>query len=236
MKHSTPPRILVISDAHCPHNHPQALEFLIAVKKKYKCNVFKSVGDIVDNASTSYHEKEYGLLSPKDELDATRKELQKWEKHFPHMTICSSNHGDLPLRKAKTAGIPLEMIKDYNQLYGLKTWKWVDREMFPIGYKQWCLLVHSVSSNARNNSIRFSHCSVQGHHHSEFGVHYYADSNNLRWHMSVGCLINSKSPAFNYQKTSVFKKPILGCGVIIDAVPQLVPMRLDKNGNWIGSV
>lgn len=230
-----PPSILVISDAHIPFNHPQSLLFLDAVATKYHCTVYKSVGDLLDHAAVNYHEKEYGLPDPQQELELSKKELKKWEERFPNMTICSSNHGDLPLRKAKTAGIPADMIKDYNQIYGLKTFIWVEEEYFDIGYGQYCLLTHTVSGNARTNANKFSHCSVQGHHHSEYGVHYYADHASLRWHAATGCLIDPDSPAFNYNR-GILKRPILGCAVIVDSLPYLIPMRLKPGGKWLGRI
>ena len=81
--------------------------------------------------------------------------------------------------------------------------------------KQQCYMVHSVSTNTRTNAQAFSHCSVQGHHHSEYGISYHADHNNLRWAMSVGCLIDPKSVAMRYMRKNVKRRPILGCGALI---------------------
>jgi len=77
------------------------------------------------------------------------------------------------------------------------------------------LMTHSVGANPITNAARYSHNSVQGHHHSVFGISYTADMNNLRWHMSVGCLLDPNSPAARYGKMAVLRRPILGCGVII---------------------
>ena len=76
------------------------------------------------------------------------------------------------------------------------------------------LMTHSVGANPIQNAARYSHNSIQGHHHSVFGISYNADMNNLRWHMSVGCLLDQNSPAARYGKQAVLKRPILGCGVI----------------------
>jgi hypothetical protein len=77
------------------------------------------------------------------------------------------------------------------------------------------LMVHSVGANPQTNAARYGHNSIQGHHHSVFGVAYSSDMNNLRWHMSVGCLLDQNSPAARYGKMAVLKRPILGCGVIV---------------------
>ena len=77
------------------------------------------------------------------------------------------------------------------------------------------LLVHSISTNTLNNAARFSHNSIQGHHHSSFGVERYADSHQLRWSMTVGCLLDPDSPAARYMSSAILKRPILGCGLIL---------------------
>jgi len=53
--------------------------------------------------------------------------------------------------------------------------------------------------------------------------------------MNVGCLINQKSMAFNYAKN--FKtRFILGCGIILNGVPRLLPMVLNDKGDWIKKI
>ncbi len=48
-------------------------------------------------------------------------------------------------------------------------------------------------------------------------------------------LINQKSMAFNYAKN--FKtRFILGCGIIINGVPRLLPMVLNNQGKWINKI
>jgi len=77
------------------------------------------------------------------------------------------------------------------------------------------LMTHSVGANPITNAARYSHNSIQGHHHSVFGIAYNTDMNNIRWHMSVGCLLDQHSPAARYGKMAVLKRPVLGCGVIV---------------------
>ena len=76
------------------------------------------------------------------------------------------------------------------------------------------LLTHAISSSTTNNAARFSHNSIQGHYHSQFGVERYADCKILRWSMSVGCLMDPHSPAARYARGTL-KRPILGTGLIL---------------------
>jgi hypothetical protein len=53
--------------------------------------------------------------------------------------------------------------------------------------------------------------------------------------MQVGSLINQKSMAFNYAKN--FKtRFIVGCGMILDGQPKLMPMVLKTDGRWNGKI
>ena len=45
------------------------------------------------------------------------------------------------------------------------------------------------------------------------------------WGLAVGCGVDQRSMAFAYGKHFA-KKPVIGCGVVIDGVPHAVPMDL----------
>lgn len=228
--------ILWISDLHAPYHHRDALSFLYAVKKEYKIDAAVSVGDIVDNHYPSYHEIEPGTYDGETELKLARQTLKQLEQIFPDLIITEGNHDALPLRKAKTARIPDAHIRDYNEVFGVSSrWRWV-REVMLRTDAGLVLTTHSVGSNARSNVQRFSFSSVQGHHHSEYGLHYYADNAVLRWHMGVGCLIDIHAPAFNYGSRAVLRRPILGVGALVRGTPRLIPMVLNHKGRWNGRV
>jgi predicted MPP superfamily phosphohydrolase len=224
--------ILIISDMHVPYHHPDAIDFLRALHKKYKFELIKNAGDLVDNHSGSFHQIEYGTLSAKEEHEQAVKAVQELYKLFPKMTVILGNHGSMTYRKAKMADIPLDHIKSYNDIYGTKGWKWTDKDFFAINRNEKVLLVHSMSSNTLNNAARHSFNSAQGHHHGKYGIEYFADCEQLRWSMTTGCLIDFHSPAFNYARHATMNRPILGCGGIIDGMPRLFPMRLNKKGRW----
>lgn len=230
-------RTLFISDTHVPYQHPDAFDFLCALHDYYDFNRIAHVGDIVDNHYPSFHELEPGCYGGSEEIERSREELKKLEEVFPKMIISNGNHDILAKRKANSAGIPLEWVSEPNRVYGLKGgWDWQPNHMLKLSNKQTCLLIHSLGANITTNARLFSHCSVQGHHHGTYGIQYFADHNNIRWHMSTGCLIDPKSPAFLYDKKRLTHRPILGCGIEIGGVPYLVPMDLKANGRWTGKL
>jgi hypothetical protein len=227
--------IAFLSDLHAPYHHKDALAFIQAAKDKYDLEVAVSVGDIADNHYPSYHELEPGTYDGETELRLARKFMQELEEVYPELIITEGNHDALPLRKAKTARIPEQHIRNYNEVFGVQDWAWV-RDAYIRTDAGMVLVTHTVGSNARTNASRFSFSSVQGHHHSEYGLHYYADNANLRWHMGTGCLIDLGSPAFNYGSRAVLKRPIVGMGAIIEGAPRLIPMVLTGRGRWNGRV
>ena len=227
----------IISDTHFPYHHKDVFDFLEAMADRYDITAWRHTGDINDNHYPSYHELEPGAYDGATELGLAREACKRLEQIAPVLVIAEGNHDALPLRKAKTARIPEEHIKEPNQVFGVgKGWKWVRQEIIRASPGELTLLTHSVGTNARTNSMRFAHNSIQGHHHSEFGTHWYADNASLRWHFAAGCLIDPSAVVFNYNSRAVHRRPIIGCGVLIGGQPLAVPMHLKTNGRWNGKL
>ena len=228
--------VLVISDLHMPYEHQDTIKFLEAVKKKYKPTLVLLTGDEVDNHSISYHDHDPDLSSPKDELDSARKHLKPLFKLFPVADVLFSNHGNLLERKALTYGIPKEVFKTQKDiLQAPEGWEWhFDIYLkLPTGYD--CYFHHSKGMNVLNNAQRMGCSFVQGHHHESFNIAYYSTPAGLHFGMTVGCLVNQKSPAFAFAKNNS-KRFILGCGVIVNGVPSLIPMVVNSSGRWVGKL
>jgi len=120
---------LVISDLHVPYHHVDAFEFLESVKDTYDCQHILNVGDIVDHHSGSYHESEPDALSASEEFYQAKRYLAELQDIFPEMVITRGNHDDIPTRKLRTAGLPMEMLEDFNSLYRLSDgWQWIEGE------------------------------------------------------------------------------------------------------------
>lgn len=219
-------RILVISDLHIPYHHENAIEFLAGLKRKYNPTRVVCVGDELDHCGLSYHEKSPDLYSAGHELEEAKKVIAQLHEMFPKMDIMESNHGSLHLRKSLTAGIPKAYIKSYNEILGVgEGWQWHHDLVVTLPNGQPCYFTHGRSANGVKLSQNMSMNCVQGHHHSEFSVAYWSNPLNLFWSMQVGCLIDGKSLAMAYNKLQL-KRPIIGCGLIIDSKPVLEEMKL----------
>ena len=228
-------RILVISDLHIPYHHKDSFAFLREIKKLYKPDFVVNIGDLLDFHAISMHDHNPDLYSAGDELKQSRIYIKELESLFPEVTEVDSNHSSLVFRRALKYGMSKEFLKGYGDFLGTKKWKWVDDLTLTMSNKQRCFFTHGRSADVLKVSQTMGMSAVQGHYHTKFLVSWWANPDNLFFAMNVGCLINQKSMAFAYAKN--FKtRFILGCSIIIDGIPKLLPLVLNKKGDWIGKI
>lgn len=246
--HKTWTRIGVIPDMHAPYNHPDTLEFIEAVKAKYRLQDWICLGDETDGHAISFHNSSPDLASAGPELKAAREFLHKLEAMIPDMDIVHSNHGSLVYRRAFDAGLPEMVIRSYREiLFGERRndgsvhlpngrgrgWRWHEKLEIEIPDSGNAVFVHGYSANVRTAVGHAGESVVQGHHHSVCDLSYHQGDGGDRFGVTVGCLIDHKSLAFAYGKTFV-KKPVLGMAIIIDGEPHLIRMKTRPDGRWIG--
>ena len=227
--------VLVISDLHMPYHHKESLNFLKALKQKYKPDLVVNIGDEIDCHALSFHDSNPDLPSAGDELVLAKGYIKELEKIFPSMTLVESNHSSLVYRRGLKHGMPKAMLRSYNEFLGVSSkWKWVDDLTVTLSDDTRCFFTHGLSANVLQQAMQYGMHVVQGHYHSKFSIQYFSNPQNLIWGMQVGCLTNQGSLAFEYAKN--FKQRfVMGCGVIIDGQPKLHPMVI-KNSKWIGKI
>ncbi len=228
--------ILVIPDIHYPYSHPDVIPFLTAIKKKYKPTRIINLGDEVDGHAISMHDSDPDLDSAGVELSKSILMIEELGNLFPIMDLMESNHGSLVFRRAKKYGIPKHVIKSYSEMLQASLgWKWHNRLVVTLPNKQKCLFVHSLGANVLQVAQSLGMSVVEGHHHSQFEIRYYDNGESLIFGLVSACLIDDESLAYSYNKLSV-KRPIMGASLIINSLPILVPMRLNKNRRWTGEL
>jgi hypothetical protein len=231
-------RILVIPDQHCPYMHPDALDFLVAVIAQVKPELTVNLGDETDYHALSFHDSDPNLDSAGTELEKAKVQLAKLAKIAPHQLVCDSNHGSMVFRKAKHHGIPVQALRTYREVLfpngGGEGWHWAEswRVRTPAGE---VLFKHQASGPILSDAAHNACNLMVGHSHGNFSIEYSASSAHLYWGAYSGCLIDKDSYAFAYGKHSL-RKPILGCTIIVNGLPHLIPMRLDHEGRWVGSL
>ena len=225
--------VLVIPDLHFPYAHVDCLDFLSAVKKQFKPTRVILTGDELDYHAMSFHESDPDLDSSGIELMKALGYMETLFKIFPKADVLESNHGSMAYRKAKHHGVPRHLLKSYNEVLDApKEWKWHHELIIKLPNGSRCKFLHGISANVLAASQSLGMSLIQGHHHSLFEIRYWDNGRHLNFGATAGCLIDDKSLAFAYNKLQI-KRPILGALVILNSIPLLVPMRLDKNKRWI---
>ncbi len=229
--------VLCISDSHVPYDHPDNIKFLKAIANEYPIDRVIHVGDEVDHAAISFHEKDPdALFTPGQELERAIEFMQSYYDLFPKVDVMESNHGSLVYRRQKHAGLSRAVFKSYNDILNAPPgWQWRKDLVIKLSNGQDCYFCHGMSANILKASQDVSMNIVQGHYHTKFQIQYWANPNNLYWGMQVGCSLNDKDMMFAYNKVIV-KRPIIGHGIIIEGIPKLLPMVLKSNGRWNGKV
>lgn len=232
----TEERILLFGDMHIPYHHQDSIDFLKAIKAKYKPTKIICTGDEVDNHAISYHEKDPDLMGAGDELDASIRYMKQLYKIFPKVDLVESNHGSLAKRKGKTAGIPNRMLRSYNEiLEAPKSWKWTEKIFYKMRNGETLYIAHQQGKNSGNVAKTNGCCYAGGHYHEDSNIVYTATPMRTIWGSSVGCLIDNEKMAFAYNRSNM-KIPSLSVLTVTNGVPQLIPMVLNKKKRWIGKL
>jgi predicted phosphodiesterase len=228
-------RILVISDMHLPYQHKDSIKFLKEIKKEFRPDKIVNIGDLLDFHAISMHDSNPDLYSAGMELDKAKEYIKVLEDIFPEVIEVDSNHSSLVYRRALKYGMSKQFLKPYGEFLGTRKWKWIDDLTLTMSNGQRCFFTHGRSADVLKVSQTMGMNCVQGHYHTKFLISYWANPDNLFFAMNVGCLINQKSMAFSYAKN--FKtRFILGCGIILNGIPRLLPMVINKKGDWIGKI
>lgn len=223
--------LLLFGCIHEPFSHPDYIDFLTWVKNKFRPTRSICLGDEADYHNMSFHDSDPDLHSSGDEHKLTIKALKRLFKLFPECDILESNHGSMLLRKALANGIPRSMLKSYNEVLGApKGWRWhtdliVKTPLGPV------YMTHGKVSSPGGLAKQYGMSAVQAHFHEKAQIHYISTPERLMFDMHIGCLVDDKARAFNYNKLNP-RRPIISCGVIVDGIPQLIPMVLNKKGRW----
>ena len=228
-------RVLVISDTQAPFEHADYLDFIKFVAKKYDCNEWVHIGDEVDFHAMSDWDHDPDGYSVGHELEAAVRSLKRLYAAFPKMKVCTSNHTSRPFRRAFSHGIPRAFIRDYKEFLNAPPgWDWADKwEIDSVTY------FHGEKLSGKDAPYKAASKKMKsvvfGHVHAHAGIQYIStESGSFIFGMNVGCLIDDQAYAFKYNKSDLIR-PVLTCGVVIDGVPHLEPMRLNKAGHWIKS-
>lgn len=213
--------------------HQDTVKFLTWLKKKYNPTDVVHIGDEVDYHALSFHDSDPDLDSAGKELKAAIAMLKPIYKLFPKVKVLESNHGSMVMRKALANGMPKALFKSYNEiLQAPKGWTWAFdyRIKTKLGPVYFC---HGKSGTPGKLAKSYGCSCVQGHHHSKAQINYISTPERLMFDMHTGCLVDDRSLAMGYNKLTP-ERPIISTAVIVNGIPQLIPMVLNTRHRWVG--
>ena len=221
-------RIGIIGDSHLPYELDGYMEFCADTFDAWDVDTIVHIGDFIDHHSLSFHDSEPTLHDVNGEYYSVLEKAQAWYDMFPNVTLVEGNHDIIPKRHMRKLGMePRIFLKPIEELYNMpEGWKVVDEVeidgvLFHHGHTA------SGVNGFRQDAEKRMRPTVTGHNHSNFGVSYTATDQELVWGLAVGCGVDHKHLAFAYGKHFA-KKPVIGCGVVIDGIPYAEPMNLGK--------
>ncbi len=216
-------RVIIISDLHLPVAHPGALDFCVDMYNKYQCDTVVQIGDVIDHHAVSRHDKHPDCPSAKDEYVIVAEQLAQWYDTFPEAIVTIGNHDNRPVELAcEKAGVPEMYFKELGDIWNTPNWEWVyDIVIDDVYY------FHGIGSAGKTPALNKSNTIhmpvVMGHRHSVAGHHWGAGPRERWFGLDVGCLIDVDAFQFAYGKHSN-KKPLIGCGFVIDGMPKFEMM------------
>lgn len=225
-KSFNPDNILVIGDTHYPFQREGYLEHLLKCRTDYSCGTIIHIGDVIDNAYSSFHETNPDGHSAGDELEFAAEQLQEMYKHFPKVKVCLGNHDLIINRKAFSSGLSKRWIKGLDEVLNVSGWEF-DIEHVVNGV----LFTHGTGTSgqnaAYNKALNRRMSVVQGHLHSEANIRYNVSKSDIIFGMQVGCGVDDRKYAFDYAKANP-RKFIISCGVVLNKgkLPIVLPMNL----------
>lgn len=229
--------VLVLSDLQAPFEHPDALDFLVAVADKYEPTRVVCIGDLTDSYHLGAWAKAPEAMGQSQEIEEMLEFVQDISAVFPDVDILTSNHDLRLIRAAHRAQIHPHFLKGYHEWMGLpKGWKFHDKlEIDGIMYTHGDETGSGASgpNAAIVRAMNYGCPVVHGHFHTKSEIAYVGTPKALLWGMFVGSLVDHSRIAFAYAKKSM-RKPVLSTGVVVRGKPVLEPMVVNSDGRWVG--
>lgn len=215
----------VISDLHLPYHNKKALAFIIETFERRGVTDIVFIGDILDNYWYGHkYLKNYNVVGPKEDFNASKSYLQEFYKEFPYATFIIGNH-DVRIIKREDDGFVEDFEEAFRKLFNPpRTWKIKNQAIIDgVCY------IHGTGVSGQNGAISMMRTKRQstviGHTHSFGGITYSNNGVDCAFALNVGCLVDLKAPVFDYGLNNK-EKPVLGCGVVYSCnYAEFIPLK-----------
>lgn len=220
-------KVLVIPDLHAPWWNKAAVRQMATWKRKHKPDLVVCLGDLTDQKIWSRWPKDTDDASPTDEYLQAEKCLKQLHKMFPKMVIIRGNHDTRILSKAIEGGIPSQMFKDVDQVFGYKGWEWVpcNEKLIINTVRGPVLFVHGdeQGGTVAQKSRILGMSVIQGHTH-KVSITYTTTLNGTIFGAEMGCIMDTQSKAAKYAAANPVGSSV-GFGVLKYGVPYFIDYR-----------
>ena len=209
--------VLVAGDCHAPGMRHGYVDFLKRIADRHAVDRVVHIGDLVDWASISLHDKSPALHNATQEFRRAKRQVATLAKAFPKADWLIGNHDALTERQAASVGLPQEVLRDYADLWEVD---WTVHPRFSKLAIDGVLYSHGDGGRGGPDAALAQakdqfRSTVIGHFHGQAGAKWWANREFRIFGLSVGCGIDASRLQFEYGRRFV-AKPILGCGVVLD--------------------
>lgn len=228
--------VLCISDMHHPFVHPDALEFLKAVRDARKTDTVVCLGDEIDAHALGRFPKDPDGMSAGTELKAAIESIAPFYREFPEVMVCESNHTVRPYKRGFESGLPQSFLRELETvLKAPDGWRWASEWVVDD-----VLYIHGDPFHGKNAAEKHANENWQsvviGHTHSHGHVKTFKKRRGEFFALDTGCLIDFRAYAFKYAR-GMNNEPTLGCGVVYQGKSaEFVRMLTDAHGRWTGKL
>lgn len=222
---------LIISDTQAPFQHPDAIDFLVAIADVIKPSEIYHIGDEVDHHAMSEYVKHPNAPGAQDEYEQASVWLDDLEQAFPKMRLCYSNHTGRLFKAAARAGISSAFVRPPHEVYNKPKWRWANG--WDVAWAKGTVHIYhgQKKRGAFNRAKMLGSSVISGHSHTLCGVQWYLADTNLVFGMDVGSLLNKAAPNMHYAEQNALSE-ILSTGALVSGWPEIFHMDTDKNGRW----
>jgi len=195
-------------------------DFLAQTYDQWQCDRVVHIGDLADFHAISFHQKQFGLESIEKELEDARAQVEQLTSLFPDVDYLTGNHTALPARQAAEVGLPPSLMLSLSAILDLpEGWAVhprhydlnIDGVLYRHGDKGRSNQINAAFLNAQNEFTSL----VQGHFHAQAGAVYGANQRDRYFGLQVGCGTDPRSAYMAYSNV-YSKRPLLGCGIVLD--------------------
>lgn len=222
---------------HLPFEHPDALDFLERIIKKYKFTKIVMMGDLMDWGGLNRFQKNPNLPSPLEEWSRTIPIRERLYNIIPKAELINGNHDMRPMMRAAEAYLPDIVNIGVDTLMGIPI-GWVKNgSRVVLKHRKLgdivCIHGDKVNKDALTNAKAFGKHVVMADRHTECKTEWVETLlEEKRFGINTGCLIDADREAFAYNRGRM-RRPLIAVGAIIDGNPVNLVMHVDQHNRWI---